>query len=77
MSMIAHMNTGRWAGVVLGVVVTVMVHLTAGPNADDPWPTLLTSDPVNRDPGFALLQERANGSLDKLLQSAGTLGVRL
>ena len=76
MSMIAHINTRRWASVALGVAVTVMVHLAAAPDVDT-WPTLLTNDPVSRDPSFAMLQERANGSLDKLLQSGGAWGARL
>jgi hypothetical protein len=47
--------------------------LSAGTNAgrvDDPWPMLLSSEPVSVDPGIAVLQQRANGSIEKLMQSA-------
>jgi hypothetical protein len=73
MSMIAHMNTRRWNGLVVGLIVAVMVHLTAATNAgrfEDPWPLLLSSEPANIDPDVALLHQRANGSLEKLVQSA-------
>ena len=65
----SQMNTPRWNGVVLGVIVVVMMHLTAA-TADDPWPILLSSEQVNSDPDLALLHRRAHGSLEKLVQSA-------
>jgi hypothetical protein len=76
MSMIARMNTHRWNGLVLGLVIVVMAHLTAATNAsrlDEPWPTLLTSEPA-RNPDVALLHLRAAGSLERLMQSAGAPG---
>ena len=76
-SLIAHMNTYRWNGLVLGLVIVVMAHLTAATNAgrlDDPWPMLLSSEPGSIDPGVALLHQRAGGSLEKLVQSARAPG---
>ena len=73
MSKIAQMNAPRWSGVVLGLIVVVMVHLTAATNAgrfDDPWPLSLSSEQMNSDPELALLRQRAHGSLEKLVQSA-------
>ena len=71
------MNAPRWNGVVLGFIVVVMVHLTAATNAgrfDEPWPLLLSSEPVSIDPDLALLHQRAHGSLEKLVQSARAPG---
>ena len=83
MTMIAHIDTRRRNGLVLGIFVAVMAHLSAATDAgrlDEPWPIkswpieswpmLLSSEPVSLDPGVALLHQRANGSLDKLVQSA-------
>ena len=83
MDMIAHIGTLRWNGLVFGIIVVVMAHLSAATNAvrlDEPWPIepwpagpwpmLLSSEPVSLDPGVALLHQRANGSLDKLVHSA-------
>ena len=69
------MNARRWNGVMLGIIVVVMVHLTAATDGcvDEPWPILLSSEPVNSDPTIALLQQRAHGSLEKLVQSARAL----
>ena len=77
MSMITQMNAHRWNGVVLGLIVVVMVHLTAATNAgrlDEPWPVLLSSEPASIDPGLALLHQRANGSLERLVQAARAAG---
>ena len=78
MTMIAHIDTRRRNGLVLGIFVVVMAHLSAATDAgrlDEPWPIeswpmLLSSEPVSLDPGVALLHQRANGSLDKLVHSA-------
>ena len=75
MNMNLHMtlNARRCNGVILGIIVALMVHLTAGPNAvrmDEPWPQLLSGEPAGSDPGFTLLQQRANGALEKLVLSA-------
>jgi hypothetical protein len=67
------MNIRRWNGLVLGLVVAVMVHLTVATDAgriDEPWPMLLSSELAGIDPGVALLHQRASGSLEKLVQSA-------
>jgi hypothetical protein len=72
MSMMAHMNTRRWNGLIFGLLVAAMVHLTATTNAgrfEDPWPLLLASEPADMDPDVALLHQRAHGSLEKLVQS--------
>jgi hypothetical protein len=66
-------RTPRWNGLALVVLVAATVHLTAATNAsriDEPWPMLLSSEPANIDPGIAALQQRAHGSLDRLVQSA-------
>ena len=72
-SMIVRLNTPRWNGLVLCLIVAGMVHLTAATNAgrfDDPWPLLLSNEPANIEPDVALLHQRAIGSLEKLVQSA-------
>ena len=54
-----------------------MVHLSVATNAgrlDEPWPVLLSSEPASIDPDVALLHQRANGSLEKLVQSARARG---
>ena len=75
MNMNMHMtlNVRRWNGVVLGIIVALMVHLTASSDAmrtDEPWPLLLTDNSAGIDPAVTPLQQRANGSLEKLVQSA-------
>jgi hypothetical protein len=50
-----------------------MVHLTAATNAgrmDEPWPALLASEPDVSDLRIAMLQDRANAALERLVQSA-------
>jgi hypothetical protein len=77
MTMIAHVDTRRRNGLVFGIIV-VMAHLSVATYAgrrDQPWPVeswpmLLSSDPISIDPVVALLHQRANESLDKLVQSA-------
>ena len=75
MNMNVHMtaNARRWNGVMLGIIVALVVHLSTGPNAvrtDEPWPLLLADNSANSDPGLTPLQLRANGALEKLVQSA-------
>jgi hypothetical protein len=73
MTMIAHVDTRRRNGLAFGIIVVVMAHLSAATYAGRPtesWPMLLSSDPVSIDPVVALLHQRANESLDKLVQSA-------
>ena len=73
MSMIAQMNAPRWNGVVLGIHRRGHGASDRGHQCgrfDDPWPLLLSSEPVNSDPDLALLHQRAHGSLEKLVQSA-------
>ena len=37
---------------------------------EEPWPLLLPDNPADSDPTITLLQQRANGSLERLVQSA-------
>ena len=51
-----------------------MVQLTGRPMRSDdaagePWPMLLSGEPARIDPSVALLQQRASGTLEKLMQS--------
>jgi hypothetical protein len=72
MPMILSANTRRWHGLALAILIVVTMHMTVAPNAgiEEPWPMLLSGEPTSLDPGVAMLQQRANGSLEKLLQSA-------
>jgi hypothetical protein len=66
-------NARRWNGVVLGILVALMVHLTVGfdvMRTEEPWPLLLPDNSADSDPAITLLQQRANGALEKLVQSA-------
>jgi len=75
MTLTTHMtvNARRWNGVVLGILVALMVHLTVGFDAvrtEEPWPLLLPDNSADSDPTITLLKQRANGALEKLVQSA-------
>lgn len=66
------MDDCRWRGLALGLVLGVMAQLTAATNAsrnDETWPMLLPAEALRADPAVALLQDRARGSLERLLQS--------
>ena len=66
-------NTRRWNGVVLGILVALMVHLTVGFDAmrtEEPWPLLLPDNSADSYPAITLLQQRANGSLERLVRAA-------
>jgi anti-sigma-K factor RskA len=66
-------NARRWNGVALAIIVALAVHLAASSDAmrtDEPWPLLLSDNSADSDPAVTLLQQRANGSLEKLVQSA-------
>ncbi len=68
-------NTRLWNGVVFGIIVALMMHLTVGSDAmraDEPWPLLLRDNSADSDPTISLLQQRANGALERLVQSART-----
>ena len=73
MSMILSANTRRWHGLALAILIVVTMHMTVAPDTgriEEPWPMLLSGEPGSLDPGVVILQQRANGSLEKLLQSA-------
>ena len=75
MTLTTHMtvNARRWNGVVLGILVALMVHLTVGFDAvrtEEPWPLLLPDNSAGIDPAVSPLQLRANGSLERLVQAA-------
>jgi hypothetical protein len=62
----------RWKGLALALVLGVMAQLTATTNAsrnDEPWPMLLSAESAPIDPAIALLQQRATGSLERLVRS--------
>ncbi len=61
-----------WNGLTMGLIVITAVHLaalTSTERADEVWPALLSNEPVEVDPNFAALQQRANGSLERLVQA--------
>ena len=65
------MTARRWNGLVLSIIVVGVVHLTAATNAgrmDEQWP--LSGDPGSADRSVAMLQLRANLTLERLVQSA-------
>lgn len=66
-------NSRRWNSIALAVIATAIIQLSAPGDTgrfDDPWPVLLTSGPLNTDPGFAALQQRANLSLQRAMHPA-------
>lgn len=66
-------NASRWNGLVLGLIVAVMAHMTAVSDArrgEEPWPMLLAGEPAGGDPDLALLHQRASGALERLVQAA-------
>ena len=66
-------NPRLWNGVLLGLIVALMLHLTVSSDAmrvDEPWPLLLPDNSASTDPVISPLQQRANGALEKLVQSA-------
>ena len=73
MNMQTIVNARRWNVVVLGVLVVLMVHLSVSfdsTRTEEPWPMLLPDNSAGSDPAITALQQRANGSLEKLVQSA-------
>ena len=72
------MNYRSRSGLVLGtLIIAVMPPLFATSQLvprEEPWPALLWQQPVRVDPGYALLQDRANAALAKMLRADGTPG---
>jgi hypothetical protein len=65
----------RWNALGLGIFVIATMHLAApavSTPVNEPWPALLSSEPA-ADPAIVLLQQRASGSLEKLIQSASAV----
>ena len=68
-------NARLWNGVVFGIIVALMMHLTVGfeaTRAEEPWPLLLPDNSADSDPTVTLLQQRANGALERLVQAGRT-----
>ena len=65
-------NARRCNGVVLAIIVALMLHLTVGTTVptDEPWPMLLRDNSADSDPAVTMLQQRANGALERLGQAA-------
>ena len=69
------MNRRPWSRLILGIIFFSMVPLIEAADsprmgASEPWLSLLMHEPANIDPSVAALQQRANASLEKLVQLA-------
>jgi hypothetical protein len=74
------MKLRRRSGLALGIIVMCMAPLIdamEGGPVDEPWPSLLASGPDSVDPVVAMLQLRANLTLDRLVQSGRASPQRL
>ena len=69
-------NARCWNGLAVGVFAIALMQIagTETGRVDEPWPTLISSEPPNMVPGFAALQQRANVSLENLVQAARPAG---
>ena len=69
------MNYRSRSGLVLGILTSaVMLPLFAASQlvpTQEPWPTLLSQQAADVDPGYVLLQDRANAALAKMLPPDG------
>jgi hypothetical protein len=73
MSATTQIKAHRWNSLILGLAVVVMAHLGVASDAgrlDEPWPVLLPSASASIEPGFALLHQRASGSLERIVRAA-------
>ena len=64
-----------WNWPLLGVIAFCALSLTGATEVsrvDEPWPVLLSSEPVEIDADFAKLQLRANITLARLMESDHT-----
>jgi hypothetical protein len=71
------MNGRAWNGLLVGTIIFFMDPLSAATNPahrEMPWPALLSTEPAPLDPRIAVLQHRANVSLERLLSSAHAPG---
>ena len=72
------MNARRWNGVVLGIIVALMVHLTVGFDAmrtEEPWPLLLPDNSADSDPSHhaaATAGQRLAGKAGAVRARVGT-----
>ena len=69
------MNRRPWSRLILAIAIFSMVPLVAATDsprmsASEPWPDLLTHEPASIEPSVAALQQRANASLENLVQLA-------
>jgi len=67
------MNRRPWSRLILGIIFFSMIPLIEAADsprtsASEPWPNLLMHEPASIDPSIAALQQRANASLEKLVQ---------
>jgi hypothetical protein len=66
------MKMRRWNWSMLGVMAFCALSLTSATEVsrvDEPWPVLLSSEPVEIDADFAKLQLRANVTLARLMEA--------
>jgi len=66
------MKTHHWGVLALCAAAICMAPLVAAiedGRVDEPWPSLLVNEAVNVDPSIAMLQLRANLTLDRLVQA--------
>jgi hypothetical protein len=67
-------NTRSWHRFLPGLMVLCMVPWIAATGidrAEEPWPLLLNAAQTDADPNIAMLQLRANASLERLMESGG------
>ena len=67
------MNWNFWGGLSLGIIALAVMPLSAATNSgpiQEPWPALLSSEPLGMDPEVALLHARANAALEAVLRAA-------
>jgi len=67
------MNRRPWSRLILGIIFFSMVPLIEAADsprtsASEPWPNLPMHEPASIDPSITALQQRANASLEKLVQ---------
>ena len=69
------MSIRPWSRLILAIVILSVTPLIPAADAprsspSEPWPSLLMYEQANIDPSVAALHQRANESLEKLIQLA-------